>query len=230
MPESNNSVQSDPVLAARKRFRLAQSTRDRIRSLMPRSLLSELRRYQSCKDVGLTSYIRSRTSFALGLTRRRPRHVKPHSVIFVCFGNIMRSPMCEHLMQRAARSAKSPIRISSAGLNAVTGREAHPWAIAASREFGISLENHRAKALTTEMIDNADLVLAMDFQNYTQLVSRFPYSRKKIAMLGAYGASGSGSIEIHDPYYDGPEGTSRCYKTLAACIDHLFQHLVTNHQ
>jgi protein-tyrosine-phosphatase len=229
MPESNNTVQSDPALAGRRRFRwtLAQSTKDRIRNLIPRSLLNELRLYQSCKDVGLTIYIRSRTSFALGLPRRPPRHLRPDSVLFVCFGNIMRSPMCEQLMQRAVRSAALPISISSAGLNAVTGIEAHPWAIAAAREFGISLENHRAKLLTSEMVDNAELIFAMDFQNYAQLVSRFHCSRKKIVMLGAYGTSDSGSIDIPDPYCDGPEGTSRCYKTLAACIDNLLQDLVT---
>lgn len=137
----------------------------------------------------------------------------------------MRSPMCEQLMQRAVGSIASPMRISSAGLNAVSGREAHPWAIAAAREFGISLENHRAKLLTLEMVDNADLILAMDFQNYTQLVSRFPHSRRKIALLGTYGASDSGGIDIRDPYYDDPEGTSRCFKRLATCIDNLLQDL-----
>jgi protein-tyrosine-phosphatase len=230
MPELNNPVQSDPALAGRKRFRwaLAQSTKDRIRNLVPRSLLNELRLYQSCKEVGFATYIQSRTSFALRLPRRRPRQVKPHSVLFVCFGNIIRSPMCEQLMRRTVRSGASSIRITSAGLNARSGREAHPWAIAAAREFGISLENHRAKLITSEMVDDADLIFAMDFQNYTQLVSRFPQSRKKIVMLGAYSGADSGSSEIRDPYDEGPEGTSRCYRTLAKCIDNAIQDLVTS--
>ena len=91
----------------------------------------------------------------------------------------MRSPMCEALMRRAVAGMES-FRIASAGLNATSEKPAHPWAIEAAREFGIRLENHRARILSTEMVEQADAILVMDFQNYVEIVSKHPNAKKKV--------------------------------------------------
>jgi protein-tyrosine phosphatase len=207
----------------------ANIARSSLKQFLPESVLREVRRYRSCEGVKLPLYLYSRISLALGLpSRKSMRGIKPRSVLFVCFGNIMRSPMCEHLMDRALGSTALRIRVTSAGLNAVAGREAHPWAIAAARNFDISLENHRARLLTPAMVSNADLIFAMDLQNYAQLIARFPQARKQIYMLGAFKGPDADGMEIRDPYDDGPEATFQCYRILLTCIHNLSQDLIAN--
>ncbi|MGA9543856.1 MAG: hypothetical protein WBQ85_09815 [Candidatus Sulfotelmatobacter sp.] len=165
-----------------------------------------------------------------GLGLANPKRLRPpkgaRSFVFVCFGNIMRSPMCEALMNRALAAVPDKrITVTSAGLNAAPGRAAHAWAVAAALELGISLENHRAKLLTAEMVNQADVVFAMDYQNQMQLVSRYSQATHKIFMLGAYAGDDNRVLEILDPYYTGEEGTRDCYKILNTCIRNLVSSL-----
>jgi protein-tyrosine-phosphatase len=140
----------------------------------------------------------------------------------VCFGNIIRSPMCEALMNHAlAAVPEVQIVVTSAGLNAVPGKRAHPWAVAAARELGIPLENHRAKLLTPEMVNQADAIFAMDYQNQVQLWSRYSEARNKVFMLSAYAGDDYRSFEIRDPFFEGEEATRACYRVLDTCIRNL---------
>jgi len=112
-------------------------------------------------------------------------------------------------------------------LNATSEKPAHPWAVEAAREFGIRLENHRARILSLEMVEQADAILVMDFQNYVEIVSKYPNSKKKAFFLGAYANEREG-IEIRDPYYLGPEATSRCFHLLNSCISALVESMRSN--
>ena len=137
--------------------------------------------------------------------------------------------MCEALMKRALPGTPDPkVSVTSAGVSATVGRPAHPWAIAAAHELGISLEHHRARPLTSEMLDRADVVFVMDSQNKVQLLIRYPEMREKVMMLGAYAEPGHRSAEIRDPYYEGEEGTRRCYGILQSCIRNLVSDLSVN--
>ena len=135
----------------------------------------------------------------------------------------MRSPMAEALMKQALTEAGfvQQVDVVSAGLHAVPGREAHPWARAASADFGISLEQHRAKLLTPEMVERADCIFAMDFQNKAELLALYPESRHKIRMLSAYAEGRSQYREIPDPYLGDIEITRSCYRELQKCIRNL---------
>jgi protein-tyrosine phosphatase len=147
-------------------------------------------------------------------------------IVFVCFGNIMRSPMCEALLKKRMREADNArFTVASAGLNATPNREAHPWAIEAAKDFDISLEDHRARLLTSEMVHRADAIFVMDFHNQAQLYARWPVAREKAFLLGAY--AGRRRIdEISDPYYSGLPGTRNCYSILNTCIENLTSELL----
>jgi protein-tyrosine-phosphatase len=130
--------------------------------------------------------------------------------------------MCEALMNReCAGIANGQITVTSAGLNAIPGKPAHPWAIAAARDFGISLEEHRARLLTPAVVQQATMIFTMDYQNQVQLLSRYPETRHKAFLLSAYAGEGNRSAEIPDPYYLDQEATRRCYQTLHRCIQNL---------
>jgi protein-tyrosine phosphatase len=138
----------------------------------------------------------------------------------------MRSPMCEALMNRECATVMGAPIISSAGLNAIPGRPAHPWAIEAAKEFDILLEPHRARLLTQTMVDDASLIFTMDYQNHVQMFSRYPQAKHKTFLLSAYAENADS--EITDPYYSDQERTHRCFETLATCIHNLARCLQLN--
>lgn len=158
--------------------------------------------------------------------RRESRRLVPSSArsfTFVCYGNIMRSAMAEFLMRQAATQMglQEHVRIASAGLHATPGREAHPWAQEAAAELGISLADHSAKALTREMVEQADAILAMDFQNKAELLTLYPEFQEKTYMLSAYAEGPWQYREIPDPYLGDLETTRFCFRQLRTCIRNL---------
>jgi protein-tyrosine phosphatase len=190
--------------------------------LLPARLVNELRSYRTYPKSDRLLYLRVRILSSLKLRKPKLSLSGPQLFVFVCFGNIMRSPMCEALMNRECCAfADSAVRVTSAGLHVVPGREAHPMAIAAAHELGISLGYHRARALNPDLVAQATVIFAMDFQNLVELWSRYPEARCKIFLLSAFAGTDHRSAEIPDPYYLGEEGTRRCYRTLTACIRNL---------
>jgi protein-tyrosine phosphatase len=200
------------------------------KTLLPEVVTHEIRRYRAYTGTERALYLKIRALNAIGITDletvQPPRTAR--YFLFVCFGNIMRSPMCEALMKRSVSSWARKITVASAGLNAHPGRAAHPWAVAAAKELGVSLEAHCAQLLTVEMVTRAEVIFAMDYHNMVQLRSRFPEAKNKVFMLGAYAGKNSRSFEIGDPYYSGEDGTRQCYKTLDVCIKNLVSSLPDN--
>jgi protein-tyrosine-phosphatase len=200
------------------------------KSSLPPEALKELRRYRALNGSERLLFARLRVLSGMGLASfaRRPDMRGARTLIFVCFGNIMRSPMCEALLKRTLpEPGDGRFVITSAGLHAVPGREAHPWAIAAARNLDISLEDHRARLLSTEMVDSADVIFAMDYCNFAQILSRWKTASKKLFMLGAYAPSEYRETEIPDPYHATALETVACYKVLGACVQNLAHDLAS---
>jgi protein-tyrosine-phosphatase len=211
--------------------RLRRVVKAAAKRMLPGQLVNELKRYRAYPRPERALYLRIRISSSMELLKPKflPSNSKP-SLLFVCYGNIMRSPMCEALMKRECAACPDRLTLVSAGLNAVAGRGAHPWAIAAARAFGISLENHRARFLTPALVEQATVIFTMDYQNQVQLLSRYPGTRHKAFLLGAYAGEGNRSAEISDPYHLDEEATLRCYQTLHRCIQNLRYDLAAEWQ
>lgn len=166
--------------------------------------------------------LRVRDALRLGPSNRTTVPSGSKSFVFVCFGNIMRSPMAEAMFKRVlAEQGHGGVTVFSAGLHAVNGRNAHPWATSAAREIGIPLEDHRAQRLTATMVAGTDAIMAMDFENMAELLSLYPQAAHKICLLSAYADPPGRYREIVDPYGGDEEGTRRCYAVLAGCIRNL---------
>ncbi len=148
------------------------------------------------------------------------------SFLFVCFGNLMRSPIAEAMLRHvlAERGIKD-IAVRSAGLHAVAGREAHPWALAVSRELGLPLNLHRAQLLTPDLVSSSDAIFAMDFENLAELQTLYPNAKHKIFLLSSYADGKHRHREIPDPYFGDIETTRRCYSVLSQCIDNLAREI-----
>jgi protein-tyrosine-phosphatase len=107
-----------------------------------------------------------------------------HSILFVCQGNVIRSPLAAALLKRCLSAAgSSGIAIASAGLRASPGQPADPRARSVAAEFGISLADHRAQLVTQEQITWADVIVPMDAFAATQLLGRHPDVQPKTVLL-----------------------------------------------
>ena len=206
----------------------AQATtfKDVVRKFIPQFLLQQRGIIRRLGPQAGRIYAGMRLRDKLGMRTENQRLAPPstRSFVFVCFGNIMRSAMAECLMRKALSEAgvnDSKVRIASAGLHARPGREAHPWAQEAALGLGISLSHHRAKPLKPEMVEQADAVFAMDFQNKAELLTLYPEARGKIYMLSAYAEGDWRDREIPDPYLGDVEVTKYCGRQLQICIRNL---------
>ena len=118
----------------------------------------------------------------------------PKNILFLCYGNICRSPLAE----LAAHTALPGHIIQSAGFHPKVNRRSPAHVQRSATRLGIDMDAHRSRQVTSQDIDQADLVLVMDWKNYAQLLRAFPQSEKKTTFLGLFNPSPT--IEIEDPY------------------------------
>ena len=156
--------------------------------------------------------------------RERLRSVAPKSIVFVCYGNIIRSPMAEALLKRCLGPAMQEIIwVGSAGLAAKNARQADERAIRVCRDFGVSLDGHRAVPLTPELVERSDVIFVMDYLTEAQLIGLYPTARRKTFLLGGYSAVSKGKLEIDDPYWGTMLDVMTCYEVLEQCIKNVLK-------
>lgn len=98
-------------------------------------------------------------------------------VLFVCLGNICRSPMGERLL--AARLPKDRFEVSSAGLTALAGQGMNPPAAALLRAHGGDPEGFVARDLTTQMVVESDLILTATKDIRSRVLSDAPMALRR---------------------------------------------------
>jgi protein-tyrosine-phosphatase len=130
---------------------------------------------------------------------------RPVAILFVCTGNICRSPLAEALLRDYAQKQGYGHRlaVSSAGTHAWDGNPATAEACAAGSKWGLDLTHHRAREVRRSLIDGSDIVLAMTRRHHDNLVRTFPQSKNKIylALLFPHGFDGkpTANTDIPDP-------------------------------
>jgi len=124
-------------------------------------------------------------------------HKKPKSFLFLCHGNMYRSPFAKAAWDRLAKERGGSSLSDSAGFHPETGRSIpdnfHPLL----KFMGIDMSSHRSRRITRAMADSADLILVMDLLNWRNCMKEFPAAHKKILFLGLF--SGDEDIQIPDP-------------------------------
>jgi len=188
---------------------------------MARAALSPtgFHRLQTMRQAGLTVPLQYTRLTLMRSGRFRPFREPVRSVVFICHGNIMRSPMAETMF----RAAAPHIRAESAGTFAIPGRNADARAARVATEFGYSLEHHHAQPLSQEMVDAADLLVVMDYVNYIVLTGRFPKAARKTILLGSL--EPGAALEIDDPYEGTLDDVRSAYKRIQTCSQRLVEEI-----
>jgi len=115
-------------------------------------------------------------------------------LLTVCTGNICRSPLAESLLLR--RLAIGDVKVESAGIAAMIGMPADPFAQEVAADNGLDISAHRARQLTRELIASSDLLLVLDETHEQWITRRFPEFRGKTFRLGKW----NNNRNIADPY------------------------------
>ncbi|WP_128905850.1 low molecular weight protein-tyrosine-phosphatase [Halorubrum amylolyticum] len=145
------------------------------------------------------------------------------NVLFLCYGNICRSPLAErYLESTAADRGIDGLSVDSAGLRTTAGRASPDDAIRVAEELGVDLSDHRSKPVTADQLERSDLVVVMDLLNYRDLRRGFGDLDDKTRFLGVFSGDG---YEISDPYGEGLDGFRTLYADVGRSVDGLAEAL-----
>lgn len=133
------------------------------------------------------------------------------NILIVCKGNICRSSFAEKIMLEHYPDKT----ITSAGYFRKSNRPCPDLAIEVANEMGLDLSKHRSSKLTQEAIDNADVVMIFDEENYDTVCRGFANARKKLVFYGLLDTATN--YFIADPYGHSKETFSATYQRITNC-------------
>ena len=142
----------------------------------------------------------------------------PH-IVFVCQGNICRSPFAEALLR--ARLGDSGVMISSAGMMPRPGRPTPTFGREAASEHGLDLSAHRSVWLGRNTVETASLIIVFDELTRSGVFDRYPDITAPVILLGDLLELG----DITDPIDGGAAEFRRVYDQIAACVSELLPRL-----
>ena len=149
-------------------------------------------------------------------------------ILFVCLGNICRSPLAEGIMLHLKQKYALPLEIDSAGTSDYhIGESPDKRTIANAKRNGIDLSNLRARQFELSDFDKFDHIFVMDSSNYTDVLSlsKAQTQHKKVSLLLQF-TGNQKLLEVPDPFYGGDESFEHVFDLIYHACDNLcLQHI-----
>lgn len=152
-------------------------------------------------------------------------------IMFVCSGNICRSPLAHRLFEAQAEAAgsKGEFQVESSGIGSWhLGEDVDPRMRMTAREHALPLR-HIARQISRKDLEEYDLILVMELSLKRQLerMVRDPEIMEKVRLFREWDPQGGPAEEVPDPYYGGPDGFETVYRmverTSAALLEDLLR-------
>jgi len=145
------------------------------------------------------------------------------TIKFICYGNIMRSPLAAQSLKLLCKQVGLTWNIDSFGFHQNQARTSPIECIQEAKKLGIDLQSHRSKWLSQADIDiERDILFIFDAKNKNILDSY--YNTRHVFNLAHFIPSGLGAhLEIHDPYGQGNEVTKKCYLLIVEAVKNIFE-------
>src|SRR5262245_37896091 len=142
------------------------------------------------------------------------------TVLFVCTGNVCRSPMAEGIFRHAVQRYGN-FRVMSAGLGAMDGQPPSTYAVDAVRELGIDISSQRSRMLTPELVHHADYIFGMTHSHVDTVMLLYPQSAEKTFLLREFDET----LDTFEKDISDPIGGS--YEVYVACRDQIEQGIAS---
>ena len=139
------------------------------------------------------------------------------SILFVCLGNICRSPIAEGVARKLIEEGAHTIAVDSAGTGGShVGEAPCEHSVTVARNHGIDISPIRARQVKKADFNAFDLIVALDSSNYRDLKA---LGCQNLVKLGDYGHNGA---DVPDPYFfNGFEGFEHVYTMIESCVNEL---------
>jgi protein-tyrosine phosphatase len=154
------------------------------------------------------------------------------NVLFVCTGNICRSPTAEGVFLNLVRSRnlESRIGVDSAGTGAWhVGQAPDPRSQETALSRGIDISGQRARKVRTDDFRDFDLILAMDSSHLHSLRADYPSTHTDRLRLFMEYAPETGITDVPDPYYGAGDGFARVFDMIEAASEGLMRDIEANY-
>ncbi len=142
------------------------------------------------------------------------------TILFVCTGNVCRSPMAEGIFRQAIRG-RGNYRVLSAGLGALEGQPPSSYAVQAVKELGIDISDRRSRALTPEMVQQADYIFGMTHSHIDTVMLLYPQAAEKTFLLREFDET----LDLFEKDISDPIGGS--YEVYLNCRDQIEQGIAS---
>jgi len=193
-----------------------------VRRIIPGSIRRRYRQYRQldkrCRGTYVHRWIKS--TFGFRNARRLRGLAAVSSILFVCRGNIQRSPFAAAVLTAALQDGQSRFHIVSAGTHAAAGSQTDPRILKAAFDLGITVQGE-PQNITEELARDADLIIVMDYMIEADILTRFPFSKDKVFLLREWTPSAGSDLEILDPDKEQELGFSQRLLTLREAVTQL---------
>ena len=161
-----------------------------------------------------------------------PLEVK--SILFVCKGNICRSPFAEKYANQNP-NISDQYQFSSAGIIVGSPQAPPVEGVIAAYNYGVNLQDHKSRSINYRMMESFDLIVAMEVCQYKYLNKLFAEFKDKIFLLPLF----DNNIEllnqysiynIKDPYGKSQDEFIKCFDRIKHCIEGLFKDIHSNEE
>ncbi len=156
-------------------------------------------------------------------------------VLFVCMGNICRSPSAQGVFEHMVHNAglQQQIKIDSAGTHAYhIGEAPDPRSQAVASKRGIDLSQQKGRRVDAQDFQQYDYILAMDEDNLAELLHACPSAQQnKVALFLSYAdPKKTQETSVPDPYYGGDQGFEKVFDLIDLAAQGLLSHIQKQHK
>jgi len=141
----------------------------------------------------------------------------PHSILVVCKGNICRSPLAEAYLKYLVEKHGLPTAVQSAGLETSFGKPAHHLAQAVGADVGLVMGKHATQPLHKDQVEQADMILVMEWRQLRRVIKLYPKARSKVFLLRQF--YDESVKEVADPYSGTLEDFQTCFSMIKRACD-----------